>query len=308
MSVRIWKLWVLFATTSCVLAACATARKADYFISSVLTDLPAYAAPAAAEPASRLYRLDLADDPKHAVLFVTGSGCASLSVYLRPYLRGLSGDIAVFALEKPGVGLWDTGSACTGDYLDTATFDSRVDRNIAVLDALAMGAYGDFDRISLIGVSEGGTVASGLAAAKPLVDSVVLIGEGGMAQSRALRLLHSTGRSTVDPDQITQRLSLGYNTREMVYGQTLSYWKSFLDVEPARLLRQSDARVMAVMGEEDQQVPIESLAYLEDAYQGRSSSKLISVRIKGAGHNLIGQWRDFKPDVFRSVSEFLAQE
>jgi hypothetical protein len=49
-----------------------------------------------------LYSLNIGEGPTRALFFVSGSGCASLSFFMRSYFTGLTGSWKIYAVQKEG--------------------------------------------------------------------------------------------------------------------------------------------------------------------------------------------------------------
>lgn len=288
------------------LTGCQATRQIGMLVSSKLTPLE-YVSPASgATPSERLYIVESGiDSGRNALLFIGGSGCTSHGVYLGSYLSGLTGNYTAFALEKPAVSKGAIGRSCTSEYHEQNVSEAIMQRNLAQLDGIMRGDHGQFQTVSIFGVSEGAVIASQLAALHPDINRVVLIGSGGMDQQTALRLLRDSKRSSIDVDIVLSKLEANDDKQEVVYGQSLAYWQSFLSIDSADSLITTDMPILAIMGSEDRSEPIESLYYLKDRFAENDKENLTLEVVDGANHTLMRGNKDMKPALFRKVSEFL---
>lgn len=195
--------------------------------------------------------------PDRAVYFIGGSGCASLSVYLTHYFRGFPGGYRVYALEKEGVSPGGFGFRCTADFWKTYTLDRMTERNREILQ-FVMDRHGTA-LAGVMGTSEGGPIAVKLAASRPDIPRLAVIGAGGMTMREDLKILArrrgqdselNTLLSQIDQDPLA--------TDRFVLGLTHAYWTSVLDDDPTPDLKALRGPVLVVIGAQDQNVPVES--------------------------------------------------
>ncbi|MCU7905325.1 MAG: prolyl oligopeptidase family serine peptidase [Candidatus Thiodiazotropha sp. (ex Epidulcina cf. delphinae)] len=297
--------WLSVLLTLSVLSGCASVRQVQYLLKSTSLPLEQLQAPVAATPATTIYAFDSGSNPSHAILFLTGSGCASLVNYLRPYLDGLRGPFRIFALEKPGIQYRDTGLFCSDEFLAENYFAARRDRALAVTDWLLSGGAGLFEKVSLFGVSEGGVIAGEIAALRSGISSVAIIGSGGMSQRQALRILYARGEISMDIDALEKKVSRSPNSFDKSFGQTYRYWSSYFDVSPTEALLLVNAPILAIMGVKDSSEPIESLDYLVQAFENAGKKNLEVKRLEDANHVLSRGGEDLKPVIMDAISGWI---
>ncbi|MCU7935579.1 MAG: alpha/beta hydrolase [Candidatus Thiodiazotropha sp. (ex Dulcina madagascariensis)] len=298
------KLWLPLLLMLSILSGCASVRQVQYLLKSTTLPLDRLEAPVAAAPATTIYAFDSGSNPRHAILFLTGSGCASLVNYLRPYLNGLNEPFRIFALEKPGVQYRDSGWFCSEKFLAENYFEARRDRTLAVVDWLLSGDAGDFEKVSLLGISEGGVIASEIAALRSGISSLAIIGSGGMPQRQALRILHARGKASVDIDALERQVAKTPGSLDSSYGQTYRYWSSYFDVSPADALLHTSVPILVIMGTKDNSEPIESLDYLVRVFADAGKKNLDVKRLEGANHVLSRNGEDLKPGIMGMISEW----
>lgn len=242
------------------------------------------------------------------VLYIQGSGCTpvfferggqNLSTVFSLVTLAHAGQHAVMVVEKPFAPATppDESRAALGcpkaynDYFALGTWLATVKH--AVRHALSLPAV-DPQRVLVIGISEGATVAAALARDMPEVSAVALIGGSGPTQlydfvatiyrsggddaekARQLRELDdSVARINRTPD----------STDAFEWGHTHRRWSSFFRESSANNLSQSRARIYLASGMADQNVPILSTEVM--AAQLRAQGRDITFRrVPFAGHAL----------------------
>lgn len=202
-----------------------------------------------------LYQFSKTENPSEIAFFVGGSGCTSLSVYLAPYFAALNPEISVYSVDKKGVSKGALGFRCSDTFWESYTYDTLVERN-----SIALNAVHDLhpDRtISIIGTSEGGPIATALAATHPSVSKLVLIGAGGQTQRQELAQIlprptfERLSKTVAASPQSVTDFALGYPHR---------YWTSILDQDPRPLMQGIDLPTLILIGEKDESVPVASAA------------------------------------------------
>ncbi|MCA3436742.1 MAG: alpha/beta hydrolase [Rhodobacter sp.] len=236
--------------------------------------------------------------PDRAVYFIGGSGCASLSVYLTHYFRGFPGGYRVYALEKEGVSPGGFGFRCSADFWKTYTLDRMTERNREMLQ-FVMDRHGTA-LAGVMGTSEGGPIAVKLAASRPDIPRLAVIGAGGMTMREVLKILArrrgqdselNTLLSQIDQDPLA--------TDRFVLGLTHAYWTSVLDVDPTPDLKALRGPVLVVIGAQDQNVPVES---------ARKAAAVLRNgdlwEVEGADHVFNSPTGNRRAEVMQAVGQF----
>ena len=257
------------------------------------------------------------------VLFIQGSGCIPpflkldtpqrLSTVFNWLPLAQQGKYAVMVVDKPyqpsAMPEDHPGAAigCPQAFNDHFSYDSWLATlRSAVRHALVQPTV-DAGRVLVIGVSEGGTMAAGLARALPEITNVALIGASGptqlydfavdiyggkdddAAKARRLEKLDATfSRIQADPA----------STSKFAWGHTYLRWSSFMAQSSAHNLAQSRARVYLASGMRDSAVPILSteLMYAQLRAQGRD---VRFRRVPLADHGLVpegGTYAQVQPE------------
>lgn len=292
---------VVFGLT---LSACGFGRKAEIYIVSQQTELLQIDGfsqmPIGDAGAPRGYYFDTGANPTTNVLFVDGSGCTSPSAFVPAYLRGLQGAARVFVLEKPGVQKGDKGFSCSDEFYAHDNFETRLAQNNALLDWMIKQKT-PAQKTVIIGVSEGGPIAAALTHRRDAdLDAVLIIGAGGWPQRQSLETLAARG-APFDVAALDAKIAVDPNSQERIYGHSVAYWASYLDVALADDLRETRTPVLVVMGSDDQSEPIESLEFLE----AQALPNVKTLVINDADHVLMAGGQDFKPKVLTAFSDWV---
>ncbi|WIV52399.1 alpha/beta hydrolase (plasmid) [Marivivens sp. LCG002] len=210
-----------------------------------------------------LYQIRKTENPSEIAFFVGGSGCTSLSVYLAPYFAALNPEISIYAVDKKGVSKGALGLHCSDTFWENYAYDTLVERNAIALNAVHK-LHPD-RTISIIGTSEGGPIATALAATHAGVSKLVLIGAGGQTQRQELEQIlprptfeHLQKTVATSPQSVTD-FTLGYPHR---------YWTSILDHDPRALMQGLDLPTLILIGEKDESVPVASAAVAQSLIKG----------------------------------------
>ena len=247
-----------------------------------------------------LYSIEVGEGPKRALYFVSGSGCASLSYFMRSYFTGLKGSWKIYAAQKDGVSTSNTGLSCDQEFVENYNFPKMKERNSIALDEV-IRRHGE---VNVLGVSEGGQIAAELTQSHPAVRRLAVIGSGGLPFRAVGRLLDARQGATtferafaqVDADpSSTTRKTLGYSHR---------YWSSVIDRDPAPVYLSLKIPILMVFGERDDSVPVESARRLEERFAAAGNRNFRLIVVPGANHVLKQGDSDRKPEIMGVISSF----
>jgi alpha-beta hydrolase superfamily lysophospholipase len=225
------------------------------------------------------------------VLFLDGSGCASV-VRVLPYAQGVI-DIgfAVAAPEKRGVAVDDDGKSCSREFLDTNDCSQR----LADAELLVSQLPSRFPRwngkLIVIGGSEGAGIAPEVAARhRSETAALVLMGGGGWDQAtELLALAKQNGEdagaleaqfAAMERDPTPTRSWLGE-------ANTYKRWASCLRGRPLDFLLQVDAPIYMVNGGRDDRVPVASAEAVVVAFREHGKTNLTYREWPGLNHRWI---------------------
>lgn len=239
------------------------------------------------------------------VLYIQGSGCTPVfvdsgggnhaSTVFSLVTLAHTRQYAVMVVDKPHAPAVMPGGGCPKAFNDYFSFDTwlaTVKR--ALRHALTLPDV-DANRVLVIGISEGATVASALARDMAVVSDVALVGATGPTQfyDFIANVYRSEGNDAAKErqlreldDAIARINDSPQETGKFEWGHTYKRWSSFFKESSVNNLLQSHARVYLASGMSDQNVPMLSteVMYAQLRAQGRS---VRFRRIPFAGHNLV---------------------
>lgn len=262
------------------------------------------------------------------VLYIQGSGCTPPFVGLGTPNRystvyswlplAQQRRYAVMAVDKPYQSdeppQGQQGAVgCAGAFNQHFSYDAW----LATLKRAVRHALGrpevDATRVLVIGVSEGATMAAGLARALPEVTDVVLLGTNGPTQlyDFAVNIYRSTDSDEVkllrlqEVDAIFSAIGADpKSTTKFAWGHPYLRWSSFFAQSTMENLAHSKARVYLVSGMQDNSVPIltTEAMYAQLRAQGRD---VTFRRVPMAGHNLVPDGKPM-PEAQKEYDAFMA--
>jgi len=244
------------------------------------------------------------------VLFIQGSGCApaiyetapgkpAASVFALVPL-GRAGRHAAMVVEKPfapAMPPTDQGgaTACPAAFNAHFSMDSWLAAlKTALGHALAL-PHVDKQRVLVIGVSEGATMAAALARDMPEISHVALFGATGPSQYYDF-IVNAYAQGADDAERLRrlQEIDATYaaiaadpdSGSKFAWGHPYKRWSGFFKASSIDNLAHSKARVYIVSGMRDVNVPTLSSEVLYSALKMRGRDVQIR-RIPGAGHDLL---------------------
>ncbi len=289
---------------SLTLAGCASSYGEMLFTAAV--DPPQEHVIAARDGAPlRLYEVRPPDTPFGTIYLVQGSGCTSLSVYLRTYAKALAERWRIVGLDKQGVTRGDLGLFCSQEFDEGYTWSAMLRRH---REALARVAAIHGAPAAIIGVSEGGSLAAQLAVENPGIGKLVVIGSGGLPFRQSLRILAEREGRRDELEKMFARIAANpQSSRHRAWGLPHRYWSSMLDIDPAPLFLAFRNPVLLIMGEKDESVPLESALFLQDRFRTAGRTDFSLRTVPGAGHALTRAGKDLREPVLREIGDWLVQ-
>ena len=260
------------------------------------------------------------------VLYIQGSGCSPAFIEMQPgrfsstvlslTTIAHSGRYAVMIVNKPyaerrfprGPGLATGCSDKFNGYFSYGTWLHQV--QIAYRDAIRWREV-DRSRTLVIGVSEGATIAAGLAAEERSLQAVALVGGSGPGQY--YDFIVSAYRSGDDAatlagisaadEQLTQILKDPNSSTKFAWGHPFKRWSSFFRANSTENLLRSNARVYLLAGMQDESVPIASgeVSYATLRVAGRN---VTFRRLPAATHDLLPASEPFETGMGKIEAEF----
>lgn len=246
-----------------------------------------------------------------ALVIAPGTGCSSL--FRRRRRRGLpchgipcrfvlgARDYTVFLMEKRGVkplvGSRGRGrnQRCSGEYIRTANRADRIRELRLLIRALSGLQSVDAGRVVLVGYSEGGSVAAGIAS-EPAVTHLGLFGGGGPTHMFDM-LIHLRRRLRGNPPAVVEKrvARLMEKFRDVLrhpdslerrfHGHPYRRWAGFFRYAVVDELLELEIPIYMAHASRDQVVPIHSADFVELEFIRRGKDNLTLRRYPGVGHN-----------------------
>jgi predicted esterase len=263
------------------------------------------------------------------VLYIQGSGCVppfvgidTPNLYSTIYSwlpLAARKRFAVMAVDKPyqsdepQKGPPGTAEGCAGDFNKHFSYDLWLSTLRRALRHALTRPEVDTQRVLVIGFSEGGPMAAGLARELPEITDVVLVGANGPTQlfDFAANIYRSNDSDEVKQIRL-QELDATFNaisadptsTTKFAWGHPYLRWSSFFAQSTAENLLHSKARVYLASGMQDRSTPVLSteVMYAQLRAQGRD---VTFRRVPMAGHNLAPEGRP-TPEAKKEYDAFIA--
>jgi predicted esterase len=278
-----------------VLAVCAASSTQEEALDFGKTTATRYTLQRDGAPATR-YLISKPAQRSPLVLYIQGSGCIPPFIGLGTPQRSSTifswvplaqqGRYAVMAVDKPyqpdGMPDAQPGSAlgCPAAFNDYFSYDRWLAVLVQAVRHAATLPYVDARRVLVIGISEGATMAAGLARALPEVSDVALVGGSGPTQLFDFAAnIHRSSMADADKVRALQELDATVDningdpasTARFAWGHSYLRWSSFFAQSSSDNLAQSKARVYLASGMQDSSVPILSteVLYAQLRAQGR---------------------------------------
>ena len=184
-------------------------------------------------------------------------------------------------------------------YRESNCFERRVDDVAFVIKDVQKRVYRNgLKNIVLLGGSEGGVIAPFVASRNPEVKQLIIMGAGGMPQSKEFEILikripesrnYFFENGVSDLNELKAKLNEIRNSSEMSnswMGYSYKYWKSYIDTSFMEVIAGLSIPVLIVSGSEDEMMPVESVELVKSKLGDRGNIR-VEV-IAGADH----QFRD----------------
>jgi pimeloyl-ACP methyl ester carboxylesterase len=219
------------------------------------------------------------------LFYVQGSGSETAQMTCRFLLDGIPGNVRAYALEKRYISQWSTGK---GDPPQTHIEHHTPSSWLADQKEFLKHVLGESDlrgkNIVVFGASAGGMIAAQLAQQVPQITHLVMLGEGGMKELDAFRLWGR--RHGTDFDEVCRMVRADPSPSKALGGHSHRWWLETLETDPMDTLGTLEIPVLAVMGEADESVPLETLTYLREEFARRGKTNLTTKVYTGCDHAL----------------------
>ena len=240
-----------------------------------------------------------------AVLLVPGTGLVDRDENLAgvPIYAELSASLAeagylVLRYDKRGMGQ-------SGGRAESAGLDSYADDVLAAVRYLERRDDVDRDRVIVTAHGEGSWIALQAAARENDIDAVALLAAPGTPGAELVLEQQQIRLDEFDTPQAEREQQVALQERivaavlgdgewdgvpqNMRHRADTPWFRSFLEFDPARVVRRTRQPVLLVHGKLDRQIPIEHADRLEQlmAARGRREATLDVVRLPGVDHRLL---------------------
>lgn len=276
------------------------------------------------------YYISRTSQPAPLILMIQGSGCgpvfsglgtpAKMS-HVFSYIDWVRTEkYAVMVVNKPyspatppaGQG---TATACPDQFNAYFTLDNWVRDLRLAFDHAQQLPWVKPGPVLVLGVSEGATVASALAAADRRISNVALIGASGPTQLYDFVLNaysssssdEETSRKLDELEQQRQRIMAAPDSaRDFAWGHPYKRWSSFFRASSTNNLLKSPARIYLASGMRDVNVPTLSTESMASELVA-AGHDVTMRRVPNAGHDLMppnGKFDDLAAEYARILAWF----
>lgn len=274
------------------------------------------------------YYITRTSRPAPLLLYIQGSGCAPVFVEMSPGSLASTifsltttahrGEFAVMVVNKANVPARRPRSPgfatdCPREFNEHFSLDTWVRRVDTAFRHALSRPWILPGRSLVIGLSEGATVASNLAAINPSVTDVALVGANGPGQffDFIVRTYQEGPNDAAIVDGIAELESqlasieaAPDSTTDFAWGHTYRRWSSFFRSPSLEALKRSRARIYLVSGMQDRSVPIFSTELLYS--QLRMAGRDVQFRrLPTADHGLLEAGADFHLSIPRLEAEYV---
>lgn len=200
-------------------------------------------------------------------------------------------------------------------FNETNNLERRIKDIVFVLEYVIEKIYNDkLQDILIISDSEGGVIAPEISLKVKQIKKIIVLGAGGYTQEEEFRILlekqiKSKKKSFFDKSGIKNIQDLTNKIEEIKkensstkfwLGQTYTYWNSSLFYNPEPFIIQLQIPVLYIIGEDDKNVPVESVVYLKDKLADKKKFKFKIV--KGLDHQFRNKFRVVKiEDILKKI-------
>ena len=217
-----------------------------------------------------------------------------------PALNSLG--IALASIEKRGI--YAPGDIDNAEYNENCCYEGRLNDHLELVESIENGLFPGWDgRFVLVGgCSEGGLIASAIAANTPATEAVVLCGTGGGLSYRDEMLKMSRWSWTSNSGwgcirklivlltigDFEDRLDLACEsptTTEFLFENTHKWWASYLKKHGLDDILKIKCPVFYIHGVADDMVPIESADIVAKKFKELGRDDFSYLRLEGCGHN-----------------------
>lgn len=255
------------------------------------------------------------EHPAGVLFYVQGSSDHTVLDATEQFAGACIMGLDVAAIERRGVSR--DGSIDHATALKYATKPRRVADHLALVRAY-LDEHPGITPVIIFGTSEGCDVASAVAAQEPRITHVILLaGGGGWTQAHEFDHFVRTHPKSIpgidNPEQLAAKLAdirAHPDADTMWFGHPYRRWSSYMFDRPADDLLAIDAPILAIHGDADTSVPVESARALRDAFAAAGKTNLTYKEYAGVDHTFthVPSGKSVRPWIEIDTIEWLAAQ
>lgn len=297
--------YFLSALSILLVSGCSTMP--SMFISATINPLKPYSIKMSDDYHANYYVLNkgVDNDSGSILFFIGGSERASKNYYLKSYFKNIANSTTVYALQKRHIGHRETGlQEPSNSYHQNNHYVQLVKDQKEFIQSILSKINHSNKKIIILGVSEGGNIASQLASEVPQTTHLVTIGSGGMVGIEEFRAWGK--KQNINFDKVYEQVKKDPDSIEKkILGQTYRYWSSVLPVKPMSSLKKLDIPILAIIGEQDEMVPVESVRFLSSEFERLGKENLTVKIVPDSNHALKdSSGKENRGEIMKFVSEW----
>lgn len=228
--------------------------------------------------------------PKGVFFYIQGSGCETVISRVGYLVSTVFFGGRIFVAEKRGV---------LADSVNQGECFKFYTKEIRVLDHLAVINYylQDVDPsvpVILIGGSEGGDIASSIAAREPKITHLILMSSGGgISQETEIRELIKKDKEYLglknekEFEEILTDIFSGIDDSKVWAGLPYRRWKTFLRDSSLKYLQGLNIPILLIHGDKDKNVPVSSARTIDSFFRKCNKRNLKYIEYKDVDHSFI---------------------
>lgn len=243
--------------------------------------------------------------PDTAIFFYGATGCPSWKSVMPDYVSGLTINAQVFVLNKRfvsdrSIGFFDCGDEFhlknnpdqwIADYSEFIKSQIRIDKPKNVV---------------LVGVSEGGLIATRVAGLLPQITHLAVIGDGGYTMRKSLTTLNEKGTFGFNVEKGWAKIINDPRSIDKKWlSNTYRWWYDVMDIDQLQDFLKLNIPILVGIGEQDTMVPVESAYFLKSKFDAAGKTNLTLKVYPGADHRLSANGVSYRKDYFVSLSNLI---
>lgn len=262
-------------------------------------------------PKSAISSLNADRNARTLLFVISGADCGSFAPLLPHYFRGLEGgfgDVKIFILQKRHISYLSHPQKCSDDFVSMDHPSQWLaDQFEFIQQKISLVSVDQtYNRIVLLGISEGAEIAPLIAQKIPAITHLVLLSNGGMPPIDALKLQREKNGTSV-PAFISNLNKIPEVNGVRQLGRSWKYWVQISKINQIENLLSLHIPILMAMGEEDPVVPVESAMFAKRQFEMAGKANLRVLIYAGAGHQLEADGINYLSDFFHKMDLWLGK-